>query len=70
MEVKFIYGSEHEGKWRACFDIARPYAGKVRRSELCSALLFNSEEAATEAGKRAELVFSHTGKLPDLTELF
>jgi hypothetical protein len=70
MDVMYTYGSEHEGKWRACFAIARKYKDTVRRSELCSALLFDSEKEAEEAGKRAESTFLRTGKLPDLTELF
>jgi hypothetical protein len=70
MDIKYTYGSEYAGKWRACFEIARKYKDTVRRSELCSALLFDSENEADEAGKRAESVFLRTRKLPDLTELF
>jgi hypothetical protein len=70
MKVMYLYGSEHEGKWCACFLLARKYKDTLRRSELCSALLFDSEKEADEAGKRAEEVFLRTKKLPDLTELF
>lgn len=70
MKVSFTYASEFDNKWRVCFAISRPRKGVEIMSELCSALIFDTESEATAAGHRAVEIFNKTKKMPDLTELF
>ena len=70
-EINRAAFNKHTGKWSVSFITWMGNPGyEYVAGETCSASVFNCEDAALEAGRRALAMLESTGKYPNMCEAF
>ena len=72
VEIEVGMGEQgHNGKWSSTFENFRVHGDTATpMSTITSAALWDSQQAARDAGQRALAVLDETGKYPNLCEIW